>query len=152
MALFAAMRAEHTVSESTEESFISLNPISSSYIKETSKDLSHNILYDPDNHHTCFNRFLLHYQLPLLAHSQTIQTLIQHIDENNNNKTVSSITFFVNLSYDEIHIYLPNNTLLPDHIVIAPHLFPIFYNLPLRSNFINPTSIPSDLFFDNYSS
>ncbi|CAG8720366.1 24394_t:CDS:1, partial [Racocetra persica] len=90
--------------------------------------------------------------LPLLAHDQTIQTLIQHIDKYNNNKTVSSITFSVNSSYDETHIYLPNDTLLPDHIVIAPHLLPIFYNLPLRSNFINPTSISSDLFFDNHSS
>ena len=37
MALFAAVRAEHTVSESTEESSTSLNPISSSHINETPK-------------------------------------------------------------------------------------------------------------------
>ena len=101
--------------------------------------------------HTCFNKFLLYYHLPLLSNDQTIQTLIQHIDKYNNNKTVSNITFSVNLSYNETHIYLPNDTLLPDHIVIAPHLLPIFYNLPLRSNSLNPTSIPSDLFFDNHS-
>src|SRR5690242_12216807 len=127
MALFAAVRAEHTASESTEESFTLLNPILSSHIKRISKNLSRNILYDLDYYHTCFNRFLLYYQLPLLAHGQTIQTLIQHIDKYNNNKTVSSITFSVNSSYDETHIYLPNDTLLPNHIVIAPHLLPIFY-------------------------
>ncbi|CAG8839348.1 11124_t:CDS:1, partial [Racocetra persica] len=88
-----------------------LNSISSSHIKETSKDLSHNILYNTDDLHTCFNRFLLHYQLPLLAYGQTIQTLIQHIDKYNNNKTVSSITFSVNLSHNETLIYLPNDTL-----------------------------------------
>src|SRR6185295_5984085 len=102
--------------------------------------------------YTCFNKFLLYYYLPLFPHDQTIQTLIQHIDKYNNNKTVSNITFSVNLSYNETHIYFSNNTLLSDHIIIALHLLPIFYNLSLRSNFLNPTSILSDLFFDNHSS
>ena len=53
MALFAAVRAEHTVSESTEESSTSLNSIASSHIKETSKEPSNNILYDPDS---CYNQ------------------------------------------------------------------------------------------------
>src|SRR6185295_3498216 len=63
MALFTAVRAEHTVSESTEESLISLNTISSSHIKETSKDLFQDTLYDPDS---CYNEWLVHRYLPLL--------------------------------------------------------------------------------------
>ena len=53
IALFAAVRAEHMVSEFTEESSTSLNSIASSYIKETSKEPSNNILYDPDS---CYNQ------------------------------------------------------------------------------------------------
>ena len=51
MVLFAAVRAEHMVSESTEESSTSLNSIASSHIKETSKEPSNNILYDPDSYY-----------------------------------------------------------------------------------------------------
>jgi hypothetical protein len=131
-----AVRAEHTVIAPVEDNF----------------ERSFTTSLIPYDLHTCFNKFLLYYHLPLLPHGQTIQTLLQHIDKYNNNKTVSSITFSVNSSYNETHIYLPNDTLLPDHIVIVPYLLPLFYNLPLRSNSFNPTSTPSDLFFDNYSS
>ena len=76
MALFEAVRAEHTVSESTEESLISLNTISSSHIKETSKEPSNNILYDPDS---CYNQWLACLKLPLLPHSQTLYSFLKHI-------------------------------------------------------------------------
>ena len=105
-----AVRAEHTVIDPVEDNF----------------ERSFTTSLIPYDLHTCFNKFLLYYNLPLLPHGQTIQTLIQHIDKYNNNKTVSSITFSVNSSYNETHIYLPNDILLSDHIIIAPYLFPLF--------------------------
>jgi hypothetical protein len=51
MALFAAVRAGHTVSEPTEESSTSLNSTSSSNIKEASQEP----IYDPDS---CYNQWL----------------------------------------------------------------------------------------------
>ena len=131
-----AVRAKHTVIASVEDNL--------------SRSFSTSLIsYDL---HICFNKFLLYYNLPLLPHGQTIQTLIQHIDKYNNNKIVPSITFSVNSSYYETHIYLPNDTLLPDHTVILPHLLPLFYHLPLRSNSFTSTSISPDLFLDNHSS
>ena len=53
MVLFAAVRAEHTVSEPTEELSTSLNLISSSHIKEELQDSYYNTLYDPDS---CYNQ------------------------------------------------------------------------------------------------
>jgi len=130
-----AVRAEHTV----------IDPVEDNFERSFTTSL---ILYDL---HTCFNKFLLYYKLPLLSHSQTIQSLIQHIDKYNHNNTVSSITFSVSNTYDETHIYLPNDSLLSNHTVIYPYLLPIFYNLPLRSNLSNPTSILPDLFLNSHT-
>jgi hypothetical protein len=129
-----AVRAEHTV----------IDPVEDNFERSFTTSL---ILYDL---HTCFNKFLLYYNLLLLPHSQTIQTLIQHIDKHNNNKTVSSITFSVNSSYNETHIYLPNDTLLSDHIIIAPYFLPLFYKLPLRSNPSSSTPTLSDPFSNDH--
>ena len=79
-----AMRAEHMVIDPVEDNF------ERSF---TTSLISYNL-------HTCFNKFLHYYNLPLLSHDQTIQILIQHIDKYDNNKTVSSITFSVNSSYN----------------------------------------------------
>ena len=53
MALFAAVRAEHMVSEPTEELSTFLDFISSSHIKEELYDSSYNTLYDLDS---CYNQ------------------------------------------------------------------------------------------------
>jgi len=53
MVFFAAVRAEHMVRESTEESFTFLNSISSSNIKEALQEPTHKTLYDPDS---CYNQ------------------------------------------------------------------------------------------------
>ena len=53
IALFAAVRAEHIVSEPTEELSTFLNLISSFHIKEELQDSSYNTLYDPDS---CYNQ------------------------------------------------------------------------------------------------
>src|SRR5690242_16066347 len=128
-----AVRAEHTVIDPVEDN------LRRSFSTSTT----------PYDLHTCFNKFLLYHNLPLLPHGQTIQSLIQHIDKHNHNNTVSSITFSVSNSYHETHIYLPNDSLLPNHIVIHPQLLPIFYNLPLRSNSFNSTPILPDLFLNS---
>src|SRR6185295_9479373 len=80
MALFAAVRAEHTVSKSTEESSTSLNSILSSHIKETSKDLSQDKLYDSES---CYNEWLVRRYLPLLPHPQTFYSFLKHIEQYN---------------------------------------------------------------------
>jgi len=133
--LCTAVRAKHMV----------IDPVEDNLRRSFSTSLS---LYDL---HTCFNKFLLYYNLPLLSYGKTIQSLIQHIDKHNYNNTVSSITFSVSNTYDETHIYLPNDSLLPNHTVIYPYLLPIFYNLPLRSNPSNPTSILPDLFLNSHT-
>jgi hypothetical protein len=80
MVLFAAVRAEHTVSESTEESSTSLNPISSSNIKEALQEPIHKTLYDPDS---CYNQWLAPLNLPLLPHPQTLYSFLKHIHQYN---------------------------------------------------------------------
>src|SRR5690348_3763958 len=95
-----AVRAEHTVIDPVEDNLRRLSSISLA----------------PYDLHICFNKFLLHHNIPLLPHDQTIQSLIQHIDKYNQNNTVSSITFSVSNSYHETHIYLPNDSILPNHI------------------------------------
>jgi hypothetical protein len=131
-----AVRAEHTV----------IDPVEDNSKRSFSTSLAP---YDLD---ICFNKFLLYYNIPLLPHNQTIQTLIQHIDKHNHNQKVTSITFSVNSIYSETHIYLPNDLLLPNHIIIPSYLLPKFYNLPLKSHSSNFTFNISDLFLNNTSS
>src|SRR6185295_84109 len=136
MALFAAVRAEHTVSESTEESSTSLNPISSSHIKETSKDLSQYKLYDPES---CYNEWLVHRYLPLLPHSQTLYSFLKHIEQYNfshlNNFNLA-FKLSIKLDYSECYIYIPHKFQpLPDHFLPQLLGYTYYPSIPIPSKF-----------------
>src|ERR1043165_6908255 len=106
MALFAAVRAEHTVSKPTEELSTSLNPISSSHIKEELQDSSYNTLYDPDS---CYNLWLARLNLPLLPHPQTLSSFLKHIYHYNYsqlNNFNHVLTILIKLDYTECYIHL----------------------------------------------
>src|ERR1043165_8825640 len=116
MALFAAVRAEHTVSESTEESSTSLNFIASSHIKETLKELSNNILYDPDS---CYNQWLACFKLSLFLHPQTLYFFLKHIEHYNFshlNIFNNAFRLSIKLDYSECYIHLAHKFQpLPNH-------------------------------------
>src|SRR6185295_11893130 len=141
MALFAAVKAEHTVSESIEESLISLNTISSSHIKETSKDLSQNTLYDPDS---CYNKWLVCCYLPLLPHPQTLYSFLKHIQQYNfsqlNNFNLA-FKLSIKLDYSECYIHIPHKFQLPpDHFIPQLSRYTYYPSLPIPSKFSPPNN------------
>jgi len=116
MALFAAVRAEHTVSETTEEPLIFLNSNTSSHFKETSQHLHHITLQDPE---ACYNKWLIYFNIPLLSHPQTLYSFLNHI----HNYDYTPLNFYkfalkisIKLDYSECYIHLPHESeTLSDH-------------------------------------
>src|SRR6185295_15221229 len=151
MALFAAVRAEHTVSESTEESLISLNTTSSSHIKETSKDLSQDALYDPDS---CYNEWLVRRYLPLLPHPQTLYSFLKHIQQYNfsqlNNFNLA-FKLSIKLDYSECYIHIPHKFQLPpDHFIPQLSGYTYYLSIPILSKFSPPNNtLNTNLIMDN---
>jgi len=118
MVLFAAVRAEHTVSEPTEEPSTSLNSIPSSHIKEDLQDSSYNLLYDPDS---CYNQWLARRELPLLPHPQTLYSFLKYIEQYNfshlNNFNLA-FKLSIKLDYSKCYIHIPHKFQpLPDHFL-----------------------------------
>src|ERR1043166_10210869 len=110
MALFTAVRAEHTVSEPTEELSTSLNLISSSHIKEELQDSSYNTLYDPDS---CYNLWLACLNLPLLPHPQTLSSFLKHIHYYNYsqlNNFNHTLTISIKINYSKCYIHLSHKS------------------------------------------
>jgi hypothetical protein len=85
------------------------------------------------NPNICYNKFLTFYNLPLLPKNQTIKTLILHIDQHNNNKSITNISFSFNSILQETHVYLPNEMMLPYYSLILLQDLPLYYSFPLQS-------------------
>ena len=136
MALFAAMRARHMVSESTEESSTSLNSTSSSNIKEASQEP----IYDSDS---CYNQWLARLNLPLLPHPQTLNSFLKHIYQYNftqHNNFKYAFRLAIKLDYSECYIYPPHvSQPLPNYFF--PHLsgYTYYPSIPILSKF-SPTN------------
>src|ERR1043165_4004790 len=136
MVLFAAVRAEHMVSKSTEESSTSLNPIASSHIKETSKELSNDLLYDPDS---CYNQWLAYFKLPLLPHPQTLYSFLKHIEHYNFshlNIFNNALRLSIKLDYSECYIHLAHKFQpLPNYFSPQPEGYYYYTSIPIPSKF-----------------
>jgi hypothetical protein len=140
MVLFAAVRAEHTVSESTEESSTSLNPISSSNIKEALQEPIHKTLYDPDS---CYNQWLAPLNLPLLPHPQTLYSFLKHIHQYNftqYNNFNYALRVAIKLDYSECYIHPPHvSEPLPDYFFPYLSGYNYYPSIPIPSKF-SPTN------------
>src|ERR1043165_4823459 len=80
------------------------------------------ILSDSYDLSTCYNKFLLHYNLPLFNKFQTIKSFFQHLQQFNTTDLLKSSFFSCNKEKSEAHIYLPDETkLLPNHIPLIPY-------------------------------
>ena len=136
MALFAAVRAEHTVSESTEEPSISLDLIASSHTKETSKEPSNNLLYDPDS---CYNQWLACLKLLLLPHPQTLYSFLKHIEQYNFshlNIFKNALRLSIKLDYSECYIHLTHKfQSLPNHFSPQLEGYSYYPSIPIPSKF-----------------
>jgi hypothetical protein len=131
-----AVQAEHTVSESTEESSTSLNSISSSHIKEELQDSAYNTLYDPDS---CYNVWLAGLNLPLLPHPQTLSSFLKHIHHYNYtqlNNFNYAFTISIKIDYSECYIHLPHKS-QPSPEYFFPQLSAYIYypSIPISSKF-----------------
>ena len=153
MALFAAVRAEHTVSESTEEPLISLNSNSSSHFKETSKDSNYNTLLDPNS---CYNKWLAIQGLPLLPHPQTLYSFIQHIHPYNYtplNLYKFALIVSIKLDYSECYIHLSDKPEpLSDHFNPQRSGYGYYPSIPIPSKYSsvqNKTKYTKPIIEDN---
>src|ERR1043165_9709087 len=153
MALFAAVRAEHTVSESTEEPSISLDLIASSHTKETPKEPSNDLLYDPDS---CYNQWLACLKLPLLPHPQTLYSFLKHIEKYNFshlNIFKNALRLSIKLDYSECYIRLTHKLQsLPKHFSPQLEGYSYYPSIPIPSKFSttnNNTSNTNPIIIDN---
>jgi hypothetical protein len=153
MELFAAVRAEHTVIESTEEPFTSLNPIASSHFKETPQDSSYNTLVDPDS---CYNKWLAHLGLPLLPHPQTLYSFLEHIYPYNYtplNLYNFTLAISIKLDYSECLIHLSNDPEpLSDYFIPQRSGYGFYPSIPIPSKYspiLNHTQYTKPVLEDN---
>ena len=101
----------------------------------------------------CYNKFLFFYRLQTLPQPQSIGTFLYYIRENyphlySNQYIRISLKQhpYYDTTYTEAHIYLPYESILPNHTFFIPleNLLP-YYKLELRST--NNKSQPSHFFF-----
>ena len=117
MVSFAAVQAElKIVSESVKDNILESITTSLNF-------------FDPN---TCYNLFLHKYNIPLLNHSQTLYTFIQHLQHHNFTKLFK---VSINLTYTKTHVYTNyNDILLTNHILLTYHQYSTYYQLPLKSS------------------
>ena len=67
-----------------------------------------------DKTNICYNKFLIHHNIPILSKPQSLSSFIQYLYYNN---FTQSFKISINTTYNETHIYINNNDpLLPNYI------------------------------------
>ena len=96
----STVRTRYTVSAITED-------IQISSITTTSTPIE-------DKTNICYNKFLIHYNIPILSKLQSLGSFIQYLYYNN---FIQPFKISINTIYNKIHIYINNNDLLlPNYI------------------------------------
>ena len=113
----AAVRAEpKTVSDFVKDTKISSDNITSSHSEET-----------------CYNLFLQKHNLPLLLKPQTLKSFTKHLRKQS---FPYPYKISINIITLETHIYLSTkDKLLPNHILLLPNQFPIYYDSSIKSSY-----------------
>ena len=136
MAPFTAVIAKHTASEPTEEFLISLNSISSSHFKETSKDLNYNTLLDSDS---CYNKWLAIQDIPLLSHPQALYFFLEYIKPYNYtplNLYKFALIVSIKLDYSKCYIHLSDKLKpLSDHFNPQWSGYGYYPSIPIPSKY-----------------
>jgi exonuclease III len=108
------------------------------YLPTTSKSL--------DISTTCYNKYLKHYNLPLLPTNQTIFSFLNYLKKLN---FTIPLKLSFNSKLNETHIYIQqSNPLLSNHILINSKNLSLYLHLPLKSNSTKFSS-PKENSFDN---
>src|SRR5260364_101556 len=113
-------------------------------------------IYDPS---ICYNKFLYHHRLQSLPSPQTVGSFLTYLQEEYSMfYTEQYIRISIKYSridyvFEEAHIYLPQEFLLPNHFFVPFEDFHLFYKALLKSD--NPTfnipinNIENELFINN---
>ena len=105
MELFAAVRAElQTVSALVKDNH-SFSETTPSYHSENYNLNFKNTNYktlQTYNSETCYNKFLAHFNLPLIPHDQTIGSFLKHLQQYN---FIHNTIFSINTKINEAYIY-----------------------------------------------
>src|SRR5260363_347054 len=107
--------------------------IVSNLVKDTNSS-SDNITSSPSEE-TCYNLFLQKYNLPRLSKQQTLKSFIKHLLKQ---AFLNPYKISINIITLETHVYLSTkDKLLPNHTLLLPNQFPIYYDSPIKSSYNN---------------
>ena len=136
----------HNLSTATSCGTVRAGYTVSALVKDNS-EVSLSISSNSCDPSTCYNKFLLYFNLPLLPSPQTINSFLLHLIKHSLwNNLQGQLIISIKSDYSEAHIYTPHEPCpLPDHTII-PYQSAIFANphIPLKSQSPHPTS-PSPL-------
>jgi exonuclease III len=87
----------------------------------------------PSTEVPCFNKFLLHHNLPILQHTQTLKSFIQYLVKLNHTKPIKISINYILL---ETHIYTnTSDPILTNHFLLNTADYHKYFTLPLRSTY-----------------
>jgi ribonuclease HI len=125
LATFATVRTGYTASALAEE---------------TSNFLDYNTS-PPSKKLTCYNKFLINNQLPTLPPNQSLQTFLKHLQKN---LFYKPFKISYNNTNSETHVYENINLgILPNHTLLSPQQYHLYYNSPIRTETPQIHNIPS---------
>src|SRR6185295_15188719 len=99
----------------------------------------------PAGTNTCYNKFLLLYNLPIIYHYITFGEFLSYLRKHS---FKHSFNISINYNKTELHIYTnPSDPILPEHKIIQPFQYELYKHLPLRTtpNNISSNTYPSSL-------
>ena len=125
----------HNLSTATSCETVRVGYMVSALVKDNSK-VSLSIFSNSCDPSTCYNKFLLYFNLLLLPSPQTINSFLLHLIKHSLwNNLQGQLIISIKSDYSEAHIYTPHEPCpLPDHEII-PYQSAIFANphIPLKS-------------------